>query len=151
MILRRAVYWAQFALAVLLPLWVLVSRGIIADGIGWQFVVYLVLCPMLFIALAAITGLTVARKRVRTAHAVSWLDAATLVVIWAAVFSYGLFSFPALAAIVVLAILVGFWAAVWQLVRETRDRVKGYFESAQQPGPRVIPDVIVVPRERLSR
>jgi capsular polysaccharide biosynthesis protein len=151
MILRRGVYWAQFAMAVLLPLWVLVSRGIIADGIGWQFVVYLVLCPMLFVALAALVGLTVARKRVRTTRATSWLDAAALLVVWAAVFTYGLFALPALAAVVVLSIVAGFWVAVWQLVTETRDRVKGYFEAGQVQQPRVIPDVIVVPRNPLSR
>ena len=151
MILRRAVYWAQFGMAVLLPIWVLITRGIIADGIGWQFVVYVVLGPILFVALAALLGLTVARKRVRTTRAVSWLDAVILLVIWAAVFTYGLFALPALAAAVVLSIVVGFWAAVWQLATETRDRVKTFFEAGQVQGPRVIPDVIVVPRDPLAR
>ena len=147
MILRRGLYWAQFGLAVLLPIWVLISRGIIADGIGWQFVVYVVLGPILFLALAALLGVTIARKRVRTTRAVSWLDVASLLVIWAAVFSYGLFALPALAVLVVLSIVAGFWVAVWQLVTETRARVKGYFDA----GPRQIPDVIVVPADRLSR
>ena len=147
MILRRGVYWAQFGMAVLLPIWVLISRGIIADGIGWQFVVYVVLGPILFLALAALLGVTIARKRVRTTRAVSWLDVASLLVIWAAVFSYGLFALPALAVLVVLSIVAGFWVAVWQLVTETRDRVKGYFDA----GPRQIPDVIVVPPESVSR
>ena len=156
MILRRSLllrgfFWAQFGMAVLLPIWVLISRGIIADGIGWQLVVYLVLSPMLFVALAALLGLTIARKKVRTTRAVSWLDAAALLVIWAAVFTYGLFALPALAVVVVLSIVAGFWVAVWQLVTETRDRVKGYFEAGQVLGPRVIPDVIVVPRGPLAR
>jgi hypothetical protein len=106
---------------------------------------------MLFVALAALVGLTVARKRVRTTRATSWLDAAALLVIWAAVFTNGLFALPALAAVVVLSIVTGFWVAVWQLVTETRDRVKGYFEAGQVQQPRVIPDVIVVPRNPLSR
>ncbi len=147
MILRRGLYWAQFGMAVLLPIWVLISRGIIADGVGWQLVVYLVLCPILFVALAVLTGLTIARKKVRTTRAVSWLDAATLLVIWAAVFTYGLFALPALAVLVVLSIVAGFWVAVWQLATETRDRVKGYFDN----GPRQIPDVIVVSPDRVSR
>ena len=147
MILRRGVYWAQFGMAVLLPIWVLISRGIIADGIGWQFVVYVVLGPILFLALAALLGVTIARKRVRTTRAVSWLDAASLLVIWTAVFTYGLFALPALAVLVVLSIVAGFWVAVWQLVTETRARVKGYFDA----GPRQIPDVIVVPPESVSR
>ena len=151
MILRRGLYWAQFGMAVLLPIWVLISRGIIADGVGWQLVVYLVLSPILFLALAALLGLTVVRKRVRTTRAVSWLDVASLLVIWAAVFTYGLFALPALAVLVVLSIVAGFWVAVWQFVTETRDRVKGYFEAGQVLGPRVIPDVIVVPPESVSR
>lgn len=152
MILRRGVYWAQFAFAVLLPLWVLISRGIISDGVGWQFVVYLVLCPILFFALAALVGLTVARKRVRTTRAVSWVDVATLLVIWASVFTYGLFALPLLAVLIVLSIVAGFWVAGWQFVTETRDRVKGYFET----GPRSMTEARVistrvVPFDRMSR
>ena len=52
MLLRRALYWVQFGMAVALPVWVLVSRGIVADGVGWQLVIYLMLCPILFLTLA---------------------------------------------------------------------------------------------------
>jgi cytochrome c biogenesis factor len=143
-------------MAVGLPVWVLVSRGIIADGIGAQLVIYLVLCPILFIALAVLVGLTAARKQVRETRTISWLDSAVLLVIWAATFTYGLFALPALAVLVVVSIVVGFWVVVWQLVTETRDRVKTFFEAGQVQGPRVIPDVRVyqvpvVPRDPLSR
>src|SRR5690606_27971373 len=120
---------------------------ILADGVGWQLVIYLVLCPILFVALAVLALLTSARKRVRTTRATSWVDAVTLVVIWASVITYGLFALPALALLVVLSIVAGFWVAIVQLVTETRDRVKGYFDS----GPRQIPDVIVVPAQPVSR
>ena len=147
MILRRAVYWAQFGMAVLLPVWLLASRGILADESGWLFVIYLVLSPVLFLALAALTGLMIARKRVRSTRAVSWVDAASLLVIWAVLFSYGLFAIPLLALVAVAAVVAGFWVAIWQLVTETRSRVKGFFDA----GPRQIPDLVVVPDPRLSR
>ena len=151
MLLRRAIYWVQFGMAVALPVWVLVTRGIVADGVGWQLIVYLVLAPILFVALAVLVALTTARKRVRATKAVSWLDAAGLLVTWAAIITYGLFALPLLAVVVVLALVGLFWLAVWQLVTETRDRVKTYFEAASAPGPRQIPDLIVVPRDPLSR
>jgi len=151
MLLRRALYWGQFGMAALLPIWVLISRGIIADGLGWQFVVYLVLCPLLFIALTLLVILSIARKSVRQAHAVSWWDAVVLLITWAAIITYGLFAFPLLAVLVVIALVGLFWLLIWQLVIETRTRVKTFFDQAQSPAPREIPDVIVVPRNPLSR
>ena len=151
MLLRRALYWVQFGMAVALPVWVLVSRGIVADGVGWQLVIYLVLCPILFLTLALLVGVTAARKSVRDARAVSWPDAAVLLVTWAAIVTYGLFALPVLAVIIVLALVGLFWLVVWELATETRDRAKAFFEAASTPGPRQIPDVIVVPRDPLSR
>ena len=152
MMLRRAFAWLQVALVVALPLWILVSRGIIADGVGWQLVVYLVLAPILFFALAVLFVLTVARKSVRERRAVSWPDVAVQTAIAAAAISYGLFAIPLLAVVVVLAIVVGFWVAVVQLVTETRDRVKTFLDAtAVPPEPRRIPDVIVIPPPGVSR
>ena len=152
MLLRRALYWAQFGMAVALPVWVLVSRGIIADGVGWQLVIYLVLAPVLFVALGVVAALTVARKRVRDTHAVSWQDAVALLITWAAIITYGLFALPVLAVIIVLAIVALFWLVTWELVTETRARVKNFFDAgAPSATARQIPDVIVVPRNPLSR
>src|SRR5690606_10052407 len=123
MILRRELHWMQFGMAVALPLFVLVTRGIIADGVGWQLIVYLVLCPILFVALLGLSGLIVARREVRESRTVSWLDAAVLLVIWAGILTYGLFAYPLMAAVVVLAIVAGFWAGLWQLFSETKTRV----------------------------
>ena len=152
MLLRRALYWVQFGMAIALPVWVLVSRGIVADGVGWQLVIYLVLAPVLFFALAVLVALTVARKRVRETRAVSWRDAVGLLITWAAIVTYGLFALPLLAVIVVLAVVGLFWLVTWELVTETRDRVKTFFDAAAPSNaPRQIPDVIVVPRDPLSR
>ena len=152
MVLRRALYWAQFGMAIALPVWVLVSRGIIADGVGWQLVIYLAVAPVLFVALGVIVALTVARKSVRDTRAVSWRDAVALLITWAALVTYGLFALPLLAILIVLAIVGLFWLVTWELVAETRDRVKTFFDAATpNNAPRQIPDVIVVPRDPLSR
>ncbi len=147
MLLRRALYVVQFPLAVLLPLWVLLSRGIFADGIGWSFLGYLVLSPILFLALASIVGLVSARKTVRVQRAVSWLDAALLGALTLTLVAYGLFALPVLAALAVLLVVGGVWLELWQLFTETRGRVRQYLD----PSPQQIPDLIVVPPERLSR
>jgi len=124
MLLRRSLYFAQFPLAVVLPAWVLVSRGIIADGIGAQLVVYIVICPIVTLALGAIAGLVVARKGVRLDRAISWHDAEWQGAIWLSLFGYGLFAFPLLAVFVVVLIIAGFWFEVIELFNETRARVK---------------------------
>ena len=152
MVLRRALYWAQFGMAVALPIWVLVTRGIIADGVGWQFVIYLVIAPILFVTLAVLLALSVILARVRGTRVLSWPDVAVLLVIWASVVTYGLFALPALAVVVVLSIVAGFWVVVWELATATRARVKTFFEGGTAPSePKRIPDVIVVPRDPLSR
>jgi hypothetical protein len=147
MLLRRSLYYAQFALAIIAPVWVLVSRGIIADGLRTSLLLYVILTPVLTVALAAITGVIVARKSVRVPKAVSWLDAAVLIGVWLSLFVYGLFGVPLLAVVVVLVMIVGFWAVVWELFVETRTRIKGLFDL----GPVSNPNLIVVPPERLSR
>jgi len=124
MLLRRSLFFAQFPLAIALPAWVLVSRGIIADGIGAQLVVYLFVCPIVTVALAAISGLIVARKGVRLDRAISWRDAEWLGAIWLSLLGYGFFAFPLLAVLVVLLIIAGFWFEVIELFNETRARVK---------------------------
>jgi hypothetical protein len=152
MVLRRALYWAQFGMAVALPIWVLVTRGIIADGVGWQFVIYLVLAPVLFVTLAVLLALSVILARVRGTRVLSWPDVAVLLVMWASIITYGLFAFPALAVVVVLSIVAGFWVVVWELATAARARVKTFFEGGTAPSePKRIPDVIVVPRDPLSR
>ncbi len=151
MILRRALYVAQFPLAVVLPVWVLVTRGIVADGIGWQFLVYLVACPILFVALAVICGLVVARKDVRVTRALSWLDTGLWLAIVVTLTVYGLFALPLLAVLVVIEVIAMFWAVVYELFHETKRRVTTYLDlPAEKPrpnidGPTSGPHVIVIP------
>ena len=124
MLLRRSLYFAQFPLAVVLPAWVLVSRGIIADGIGAQLLVYVFVCPVVTIALIVIAGLIVARKGVRVSKAISWHDAAWQGAIWLSLFGYGFFALPLLAVLVALLVIGAFWFEVIELFNETRARVK---------------------------
>jgi len=152
MLIRRAVYYAQFALAVALPAWTLIGRGILADGIGWEFLVYLVLCPLLFVTLAVLAALVTARKSVRDAKAVSWLDAGLLLALWASLLVYGLFAVTPLAALVVILIVALFWVALWELATETRRRVRGFVddlaltpEMARTRAPGDAGRIIVVP------
>lgn len=161
MLVRRVVYRAIFPLAVVLPIWVLISHGIIADGIGWQFVAYLFIAPFLFIALLAIGGIIVARPGVRAASAVSWPDAAVLIALWLVLIASGFFAYPALAIAAVLLVLGAFWLAVFEFVRETRRRLQQFTDDLQaaqqsaQQRPQAAPidmgEVIVVTSRPVDR
>ncbi|GAA3748492.1 hypothetical protein GCM10022239_24860 [Leifsonia bigeumensis] len=121
--LRRAFYYAQYWAIPVLPLWLLIGRGITIDGPGWEFVVLLFAAPALSLALIVIMGLTMARRSVRRARMVSWLDVGILACWYAVVVIAGLYSNPLVAVLAVVATLLGFWSAVWQLFVETRHRV----------------------------
>lgn len=151
MILRRALYVAQFPLAVVLPVWVLVTRGIVADGIGWQFLVYLVACPILFVALAVITGLIVARKNVRDTRSLSWFDTGLWLLVLVTLTVYGLFALPLLAVLIVIEVIAMFWFVAYELFHEAKRRVAKMLDvPAAKPrsnidGPTSGPHVIVIP------
>jgi hypothetical protein len=127
MVFRRASFYWQFAAAVLLPVWVLVGRGILGSDVGWDFLFYLVVCPILCVAMLAVVGATVARKGVRTTRALSWQDVAVLLPWHAAILAYGFFASSLIAVAVVLLGIAAFWSAAWQLYSETRTRVKNAF------------------------
>ncbi|PRY69939.1 hypothetical protein B0I08_10161 [Glaciihabitans tibetensis] len=148
---RRLLYLGQFVAAVVLPTWVLVSRGILADGVGWELLVYLFACPALFLSMVVVGALINARVSVRSIRAVSWRDASLLTVWYLAIVAYGLWAFQALAVAVVLLSIAAFWVSAWTLFRETRARFRGIvadFERAAQPpgaaGPTVEPRRIIV-------
>jgi hypothetical protein len=124
MYIRRALFYWQFIAALLLPLWVLIGRGIILSDVGWDFLLYLVLCPILFVVMIAVAGLTAARKGVRSVRAVSWRDAAIMLVWHAVIVTYGFVAAAALAVVIVLVGMLAFWNAAWQLYAETCTRVK---------------------------
>jgi hypothetical protein len=133
---RRILYLGQFVAAVALPIWVLVSRGLLADGVGWQFLVYLIACPFLSIAMLAVGGLVSARRSVRLQRAVSWPDAALLSLWYLAIIAYGLWASVGLAVAVVVLGVALFWVGIWLLFTETRARFRGLvadFEEASRP------------------
>jgi hypothetical protein len=176
---RRAFFYWQFVAAVLLPLWVLFGRGLFGAAVGWQFLILLVLMPLLGIAMFAVGGLTAARKAVRQARAVSWLDAAVIGAWHVAIVSLGFFlvdsdagseqrssAFTQVAgqdvetlsavlanlsgALVVVLGMAAFWATLWQLVRETRERVRSAMETferdARWVNPEGLPSSLAAPQ-----
>jgi hypothetical protein len=121
---RRALHRGQFIAAIVLPAWVLISRGIIDDGVGWQLLVYLIACPILFVAMVAVGGVISARPTVREQRAVSPLDAALLSAWYVAILSYGLWATSILAVAIVVVGIALFWLAVVSLFRDTRARLQ---------------------------
>ncbi len=149
---RRWVYYALLGAIVVLPVWLLIGRGILATDSGWDFLVYVLLAPLLGLVLAIVAVVTWARASVRRARAVSVLDAIVLSAWYAVVIGYGFASGDTLAAVLaVLAVvlaLVAFWSAVLQLARETQQRMRAVmsvfdrraysregYDAAQDPGP----------------
>lgn len=162
MVVRRVVYRLLFPLAFLLPVWLLVGRGILLDGIGWSFLGYLIVCPILFVMLLVIGGLVVWRPGVRQVQAVSGWDAAVLIALWLVLVAAGFVAHPAIVAAVVVLVLGAFWFALWELVTEGRRRVKAVMDDVeatlggarasvpQRPQSTDIGEVIVVTSEDVT-
>lgn len=162
MLVRRVVYRLLFPLAVLLPVWVLIGRGILLDGIGWSFLGYLVVCPILFVLLLVIGGLVVWRPGVRQARAVSGWDAAVLIALWLVLVAAGFVAHPAIVAAAVVLVLGAFWFTAWELVTESRRRLRAAMDDVdatlkgarasvpQHPAPVDIGEVIVVTSEDVT-
>ncbi len=160
MVVRRAFFYWQLAAVVVLPAWLLIGWAI--WGTAGDFASIAIATPFLVLALLGVAGVTFARKSVRTKKAVSWLDVAAAGVWHAFVIATGFFG-PGTAAFAALSVAAGilaFWAAVWQLVDETRKRVKQVFETVQrgavpyQPRPRPIDAgeyIVLKPGERAVR
>lgn len=122
--LRKLFYRALFPAAILLPLWLLIGRGLIVEGPGWELVLLIFVCPVLAILIAGVSGLIIARKSVRRASAVSWPDVAMLSAWYLAIIGAGFVSHEAMAVLVVVLSVVVFWTAAWMLFTETRNRVR---------------------------
>ena len=129
MLARRALYYAQFGAVPILPLWLLIGRGIVIDDTGWEFVLLLFVCPILAVVMLIMVGLTLARKSVRRTHAVSWLDVGLLSAWYLAIIAAGFAQHPVMAVLVVILSVAVFWSAIWQLHVETRRRVQRVFDS----------------------
>lgn len=135
MIFRKALYWWLFPSAVVLPVWVLIGWAAFNQGSGWSFLGLLVLCPILFVALIAVGGIMMARKSVRDARAVSWLDTGLLAGSSASIIAFGFFPAGAtgwLAVLGVLFFLAIFWLGLWELVSEARARVQVSYAAYQR-------------------
>ena len=112
-----------------LPLWLLIASGLSISGAGWELVLLLFAAPLLSVALLIVMGLTMARKAVRRARLVSWIDVGILAAWYLSVAVASLVSNPLLAALAIALTLAAFWSAVWQWVVETRQRVSLAFAS----------------------
>lgn len=133
MLFRRALFYWQFTAALLLPVWVVVGRGLYGASSGWDILLYIVLSIVLGIALLSVAGLTTARKSVRSSRAVSTRDAIILVAWHVAIIAYGFNDFALLAALIILLTVVAFWQAAIALFTETRDRVRSAFALPEFP------------------
>lgn len=129
--LPKAFYRAMLPAAIVLPLWLLIGRGLIVSGPGWEFVLLIFVCPILAVLMAGVAGLIIARKSVRRAAAVSWADVGMLSAWYAVIIAAGLVSHDVMAVLVVVVSVLVFWAAVWMLFSETRNRVKTALASLE--------------------
>jgi len=138
MLVRKAFYWWQLASVVVLPVWILIGWAVWGSDTS-SFIGVALTAPFLVVALLVVTGLLLARRSVRTAKALSFLDVAVLGAWHAMIIGMGFFG-PTADLFGVLAVAAGiaaFWASAWQLVDEARKRVRAVFESAGFTGPTV--------------
>ena len=117
---RRAVYLALAPAIIVLPVWLLLTAGIVTADSGWDLLLYLVLAPIVAVALAIVALLTWMRATVRRDRAVSPLDAGVFTAWWLSILIHGVAWTGDLrgitAALSVVLALVAFWSAIAQLV-----------------------------------
>jgi hypothetical protein len=133
--IRKAFYWWLFPSAVVLPAWLLVGWAAFSQGSGWSFLGLLLLCPILFVAMLIVGGVVVARRSVRESRAVSWYDVGLLAAWHIAIVAFGFFPVGVSSWIAVVGILLfvaTFWVVVWELLTETRARVRETFEAYER-------------------
>lgn len=133
--IRRAFYFAQFGALALLPLWLLIGRGIVFSDSGWDFVGLLIVSPILALFMAIVMGLTYARKSVRQAQAMSWPDVALHAVWYASLILAGFAAHPGVAILAVVLSVGMFWLQLWQLIAEIGKRVNRAIEQFGTPKP----------------
>lgn len=132
MFYRRILYQGQFFMAGILPLWLLISRGLLDDSQAWEFLVYLLICGLLALVMFLVGALTAARKSARQAKAVSIPDAPLFTTWYLSLLAFSIWPWP-LFAIPALVLTVGAaWLSVWQLFAETRSRFRGMVAEFEQ-------------------
>lgn len=122
--LRRGFFYALYGAFIVLPVTLLIGRGLVLAGSGWDFALLLLVSPILGVLMLVVTGFTVGRKSVRSTRAVSWLDVGVHAAWYLSIIAASVFAHPAIAAVVIVISVVAFWSALWQLFTETRRRVK---------------------------
>jgi hypothetical protein len=127
--LRRAFYYALFGAFLVLPVLLLIGRGLILAGSGWDFALLLLVSPILGLCMLVVAGFTMARKSVRRDRALSWLDVGIHAAWYLSIIAASVFAHPAIAALVIVLSVAAFWLALWQLFTETRRRVKSALAS----------------------
>jgi hypothetical protein len=148
MTIRRSLLAVTPWAVVALPLWVLIGRGIVLADSSWDLVGYLVLSPVLAIALGAAALLVRLRLRGAPRDADARPDAALLGAWYAAVLAFGLTPEPYDGVVLVIGALLGvatLWYLGWALVRDARRRVRETLAAFEQqarradagPGPSV--------------
>ncbi len=119
--IRRVLFAWLFPAALVLPLWLLVGWGVFRSG-GWAILwVLFIAMPSVLIGELLIAFLVRARASVRQARAVSWQDAAGIVLWHGLTIAVGFFpnAFGWVLAGAVVGFLVVFWSTLWQLGRES--------------------------------
>lgn len=152
MFYRRILYLGQFVMAAVLPVVVLIVRGLLDEGAAWEFLAYLLICGLLAIVMFLVAGLTRARKSVRSSRAVSTLDAVILSAWYLSLLLYAIWPLTGFAIVALLLTVAAPWVAGWLLFTETRRRFRGMvaeFEQAARPpmrpgGGEQSPRVIVI-------
>lgn len=132
MLIRRALYYWQFVAILALPTVVLIARGVLGSSVGWDFLLFVVLCPILAVTMAIVAGLTYARRSVREHKAVSWLDAAVILAWHASIIAYAIVDAGWLAVFVVVIAIAAFWVGIGQFVTEARRRVQGVMAGFEE-------------------
>jgi hypothetical protein len=132
MLVRKAFFYWQFAAVVVLPVWILL--GWTLWGRAGEFVGVAIAAPFLVLALLGVAGITYARKSARTTRTASWLDVGVAGAWHLAVIAAGFFGAAtgAFAALSVALGIAAFASVAWQLVQETRKRVRRVFETIQR-------------------
>lgn len=139
MSVRKAFYWWQLAAIVVLPVWILLGWAIWGSATS-SFLSIALTAPFLVVALLVVTGMIMSRRSVRTAKAVSLLDVGVLAIWHAMIIGLGFFGISAnlFGVLAVAAGIVAFWASAWEILDETRRRVRAVFDAAVQQSDRIL-------------
>ncbi len=130
---RRAILKASLPASVILPLWVIVTQGIFLSPGAGQYLALLVACPVLFVVMLVTALLLRARKSTRAAGALTWRDSLPLTASWLALLASGVFPRPVLAVVDVILVVGLFWLALWELVDESRKRLRTFVDGFTVP------------------